>query len=69
MSGRRFTLWVVGLWAALGFLGSGVAAEKGRGAPDSAAKLFQTKTVWNVQWTFTPEQWAAMEPAAPARRP
>src|SRR4051812_24270685 len=30
--------------------------------PQNAAELFKTTAVWNVHLTFTPEQWAAMEP-------
>lgn len=31
--------------------------------PQTSSDLFQETTVWNVHLTFTPEQWAAMEPA------
>lgn len=63
------TPWMVGLLATLGLEGGSVAADKGREAPALAAKLFQTNTVWNVQLTFTPEQWAAIEPTPPPGGP
>jgi hypothetical protein len=38
-------------------------AEPARGsAPTKAADLYQTDKVWTVHFTFTPEQWEAMEP-------
>jgi len=60
---------LVGLFGALGLSGSAVAAPAARPAPETAAKLFQTNTVWDVHLSFTPEQWAAIEPAAPANAP
>jgi spore coat protein CotH len=30
--------------------------------PQRSSDLFQTDAVWNVHFTFTPEQWSAMEP-------
>ena len=30
--------------------------------PEKPADLFQPTRVWNIHLTFTPEQWAAMEP-------
>ncbi|ATB31911.1 CotH kinase family protein [Melittangium boletus] len=60
---------LVGLFGVLGLAGGAVAAPAARPAPDSAAKLFQTNTVWDVHLSFTPEQWAAIEPAPPARGP
>ena len=38
------------------------AEEKPRPAPKTAEQLFAPTTVWNVHLTFTPEQWAALEP-------
>ena len=67
MKSMMSTPWRVGLLAALGVSGGAVAA--GPQAPDSAARLFQTNTVWNLRLSFTPEQWAAIEPAAPANAP
>jgi spore coat protein CotH len=33
--------------------------------PETAAELFQTDKVWTIHLTFTPEQWATMEPKSP----
>ncbi|ATB30519.1 CotH kinase family protein [Melittangium boletus] len=38
------------------------AEEKPRPAPQTAEQLFAPTTVWDVHLTFTPEQWAALEP-------
>lgn len=38
-----------------------------RPAPASPAELFQETAVWTVHLSFTPEQWAAMEPKQPER--
>ncbi|ATB28547.1 CotH kinase family protein [Melittangium boletus] len=45
------------------------AEEKPRPAPQTAEQLFQPTTVWNVHLTFTPEQWAELEPKPIARKP
>src|SRR6218665_2559132 len=44
------------------------AEEKPRAAPQTAEQLFQPTTVWNVHLTFTPEQWAELEPKPVARK-
>src|SRR5436190_15065696 len=35
--------------------------------PQKTADLFSSTTIWNIHLTFTPEQWAAMEPKDPTR--
>ena len=37
--------------------------------PEKPADLFQTTRVWNIHLTFTPEQWAALEPKQAERSP
>ncbi|MHB8521350.1 MAG: CotH kinase family protein [Limisphaerales bacterium] len=51
-------------WLLPGFLGFAnllVVAEPGK-APVQPSEIFKVTNVWTVHFTFTPEQWAAMEP-------
>jgi hypothetical protein len=59
----RNVLWLVGvvLWVQPGLAATAAAPVTG-GAPEKAADLFQEDKVWRVHFTFTPDQWEAMEP-------
>ena len=58
---------VVGLMLG-GAPGASGAEPAPRAAPQTAQQLFQPTTVWNIHLTFTPEQWARLEPE-PIDRP
>jgi spore coat protein CotH len=51
-------LFVIVLLGATGLLRAADSAP----FPQRPSDLFQTTTVWNAHFTFTPEQWAALEP-------
>jgi len=52
-------VWVA---ATIVFTSAAVYAAKGKGAPKKPDALYQLDKVWTVHLTFTPEQWATMEP-------
>ena len=55
--------WRFALAGLLAFAGTLLAAGDEKPLqPAKASELFQTTKVWTIHLTFTPEQWAAMEP-------
>ncbi len=73
--GATSRAWSPALWTVLVVLGAG-AGSRAEGpdggaseAPRTAAELFTPAKVWTIHLKFTPEQWAAMEPAGGSANP
>lgn len=54
---------------ALAAISPATAADKAPAKSGAGERIFEIKKVWDIHLTFTPEQWAAMEPVQGPRPP